>query len=87
MEASDASVCRKNVIAHDSGGIGRVTGAGPFNPLVNILIKCGLLTEELDFHVLHAAMVIIFFFFGYQKWWDYETQRLLPYISHGSRLS
>jgi hypothetical protein len=28
-------------------------------------------------------MVIIFFFFGYQKWWAYEAERLIPYISHG----
>jgi uncharacterized membrane protein YkgB len=28
-------------------------------------------------------MVIIFFFFGYQKWWAYEAERLVPYISNG----
>jgi uncharacterized membrane protein YkgB len=28
-------------------------------------------------------MVIIFFFFGYQKWWAYEAERLIPYISNG----
>jgi len=28
-------------------------------------------------------MVIIFLFFGYQKWWAYEAQRLIPYISNG----
>src|ERR1700751_5086682 len=28
-------------------------------------------------------MVIIFLFFGYQKWFDYEAQALLPYIGHG----
>jgi uncharacterized membrane protein YkgB len=28
-------------------------------------------------------MVIIFLFFGYQKWFDYEAQALIPYISHG----
>jgi uncharacterized membrane protein YkgB len=27
-------------------------------------------------------MVIIFLFFGYQKWFDYEAQALLPYIGH-----
>jgi uncharacterized membrane protein YkgB len=26
-------------------------------------------------------MVIIFLFFGYQKWFDYEAQTLIPYIS------
>jgi uncharacterized membrane protein YkgB len=28
-------------------------------------------------------MVIIFFFFGYQKWFTYEAQVLIPYISNG----
>jgi uncharacterized membrane protein YkgB len=28
-------------------------------------------------------MVIIFLFFGYQKWFQYEVQGLIPYISHG----
>jgi uncharacterized membrane protein YkgB len=25
-------------------------------------------------------MVIIFFFFGYQKWWAYEAERLIPFL-------
>jgi uncharacterized membrane protein YkgB len=73
----------RTLIARDAGGIGRVTGPGVLNPLVNGLIKCGLLKEDLDYHVIRAAMVIIFFFFGYQKWWAYEAQRLIPYISNG----
>jgi len=28
-------------------------------------------------------MVIIFFFFGYQKWFAYEVERLIPFISNG----
>jgi uncharacterized membrane protein YkgB len=28
-------------------------------------------------------MVIMFFFFGYQKWWAYEAERLVPFISNG----
>jgi uncharacterized membrane protein YkgB len=28
-------------------------------------------------------MVIIFLFFGYQKWFEYEAQALIPYISNG----
>src|SRR6266550_4598297 len=53
------------------------------NSLVNILIKLGLLKKDLDYHLLRASMVIIFLFFGYQKWFDYEAQALIPYISHG----
>ncbi len=28
-------------------------------------------------------MVVMFFFFGYQKWWSYEAQTLIPFISNG----
>src|SRR3989442_11414665 len=53
------------------------------NSLINILTKVGLLKEDLDYHLVRASMVIIFLFFGYQKWWDYEAQVLIPYISNG----
>ncbi|WP_211258497.1 YkgB family protein [Luteibacter rhizovicinus] len=33
--------------------------------------------------MLRTSMVIIFAFFGYQKWFDYEAQILIPYISNG----
>jgi uncharacterized membrane protein YkgB len=72
----------KTLIARDGSGIGRAPG-GLLSPLVKLLIKCGLLTEDLDYYVVRAAMVIVFFFFGYQKWWAYEAQRLVPYISNG----
>jgi len=29
----------------------------------------GVLQDDGDYHRLRAAMVIVFFFFGYQKWW------------------
>src|SRR5260370_18776164 len=53
------------------------------NLLINIMTKLGLLKKDLDCHLLRASMVIIFLFFGYQKWFDYEAQALIPYISHG----
>src|SRR5690242_17022530 len=31
-------------------------------------------------------MIVIFLFFGYQKWFQYEAQALLPYIGHGPLL-
>ena len=40
------------------------------NLLIKILTKLGLLKEDLDYHVVRASMVIIYFFFGYQKWFD-----------------
>ena len=57
------------------------------NSLINILTKVGLLTEDLDYHVVRASMVIIFVFFGYQKWFAYEAQGLIPYISNGPLIS
>jgi uncharacterized membrane protein YkgB len=51
--------------------------------LAGVLIRFGILTEDLDYYLIRASMVIIFFFFGYQKWWAYEAERLIPYISNG----
>jgi uncharacterized membrane protein YkgB len=53
------------------------------NLFINMLIKLGILKEDLDYHLIRASMVIIFLFFGYQKWFEYEAQALIPYISHG----
>jgi uncharacterized membrane protein YkgB len=53
------------------------------NLIVNTLIKLGVLKDELDYHFMRASMVIIFLFFGYQKWFQYEAQALIPYIGNG----
>jgi uncharacterized membrane protein YkgB len=53
------------------------------NPLVRVLHTSGVLAEDLDYHVVRASMVIMFFFFGYQKWFPYEFERLVPFISNG----
>ncbi len=55
--------------------------------VTNILVKLGILKEDLDYHFVRASMVIIFLFFGYQKWFDYEAQALIPYISNGPLIS
>jgi uncharacterized membrane protein YkgB len=57
------------------------------NAPINLLIKLGILKEDLDYHVVRASMVILFLFFGYQKWFAYEAQVLIPYISHGPLIS
>jgi uncharacterized membrane protein YkgB len=58
-----------------------------FNELINLLVKIltkfGLLTKDLDYHVVRGSMVILYFFFGYQKWFPYEAQTLVPFISNG----
>lgn len=53
----------------------------------NGLARLGFLREDLDYHIVRASMVIMFFFFGYQKWWNYEAQTLIPYISNGPLIS
>jgi uncharacterized membrane protein YkgB len=51
--------------------------------LIKTLAKSGLPREDLDYHLIRASMVIIFLFFEYQEWFDYEAQVLIPYISNG----
>src|ERR1700694_1805565 len=53
------------------------------NALIHMLTKSGLLTKDLDYHHIRASMVIVFLAFGYQKWFAYEAQVLIPYISNG----
>ncbi len=57
------------------------------NHLTNLLIKIGILKNDLDYHLIRASMVIIFAFFGYQKWFQYEAQALIPYIGNGPLIS
>jgi uncharacterized membrane protein YkgB len=54
--------------------------------LITALIRLGLLREGLDYHLMRASLVVLFLFFGYQKWFDYEAQVLIPYISNGPLL-
>lgn len=58
------------------------------NRLVNVLSRngmsrTGLLTGDIDYQLIRASMVLIFLAFGYQKWFAYEAEVLIPYISHG----
>jgi len=55
--------------------------------LIDTLIKLGILKDDLDYHLVRASMVIIFLFFGYQKWFEYEAQVLITYIGNGPLIS
>jgi uncharacterized membrane protein YkgB len=57
------------------------------NYLTDALSKSGLLREDLDYRFIRASMVVIFLLFGYQKWFAYEAQVLIPYISNGPLIS
>jgi uncharacterized membrane protein YkgB len=58
-------------------------GSQDMKALIHMLAKSGLLTTDLDYHLIRASMVLIFLAFGYQKWFAYEAQVLIPYISNG----
>jgi uncharacterized membrane protein YkgB len=45
------------------------------------------LKKDLDYNLIRASMVILFLFFGYQKWFQYEVDVLIPYISNGPLIS
>jgi uncharacterized membrane protein YkgB len=51
--------------------------------LIHRLANSALVTKDLDYHLIRASMVLIFVLFGYQKWFAYEAQVLIPYISNG----
>jgi uncharacterized membrane protein YkgB len=53
------------------------------NFVTKLMDRFGLLQEDLDYHFIRASMVVIYFFFGYQKWFDYEAQGLISFFTHG----
>src|SRR5215510_2110886 len=53
------------------------------NALVTTLARSRLLRGDLDLHLVRGSMVLIFLLFGYQKWWEYEAETLIPFISNG----
>jgi Protein of unknown function, DUF417 len=55
--------------------------------LIKLLTKLGLLKKDLDYHLVRASMVIILAFFGYQEWFPYEAQTLIPFISNRPLIS
>jgi uncharacterized membrane protein YkgB len=57
------------------------------NSLFKKLANSRLFSSDLDYHLVRASMVIIYLLFGYQKWWEYEAQNLIPFISNGPLIS
>jgi uncharacterized membrane protein YkgB len=48
------------------------------NSLIKALITLGLLKEDLDYHLIRGSMIVLLLFFGYQKWFPYEAEVLIP---------
>jgi uncharacterized membrane protein YkgB len=53
------------------------------NPLIKILERLGLFKDDLDYALVRASMVLIFYMFGYAKWHAYDVPLLTPLISKG----
>src|SRR5712692_4711477 len=51
--------------------------------LVQKLANSRLFKSDFDYHLVRGSMVLIFLLFGYQKWFEYEAQALIPFISNG----
>lgn len=56
------------------------------NVLINASIRLGLLREDVDYHLMRASLILLFLFFGYQKWFAYEAEVLVPFIRNGPLL-
>ena len=48
------------------------------NYLITLCNRLGILESDIEYHVLRASIVLIFLFFGYQKWFQYEADALIP---------
>jgi uncharacterized membrane protein YkgB len=55
--------------------------------LVQKVANTRFFKSGFDYHFVRASMVFIFLMFGYQKWFEYEAQTLIPFISHGPLIS
>ena len=53
------------------------------NALIKILARLGLFRDGLDYGVVRASMVLIFYIFGYAKWHAYDVPLVTPLISKG----
>lgn len=57
------------------------------NRLLNRFAQMPVFTGGLANHLVRASMVLIYFMFGYQKWFAYEAQGLIPFFTHGPLIS
>ena len=53
------------------------------NSLIKTFAQSRLFKSDLDLHFVRGSMILIFLFFGYQKWFEYEAQTLIPFIQNG----
>jgi uncharacterized membrane protein YkgB len=53
------------------------------NALIKKLASSSLFNSDFDKHLVRGSMIFIFLMFGYQKWFAYEAETLIPFISNG----
>jgi uncharacterized membrane protein YkgB len=53
------------------------------NSLINRIVRMNIFQGDIDNHLIRASMIFIYFMFGYQKWFEYEAQGLVPFFTHG----
>src|ERR1700739_1210000 len=53
------------------------------NSLIKTLARSRLFQSDLDYHLVRGSMVFVFLMFGYQKWFEYEANALIPFINNG----
>jgi uncharacterized membrane protein YkgB len=58
-------------------------GATQMDQLIVRLSRLDIVNGDFDLHLVRATMVVLFYAFGCQKWFDYEAHALVPFISHG----
>jgi uncharacterized membrane protein YkgB len=67
----------------------RLTGVGAvpepteecaMNSLIKKVGNSALFKSDFDYHLVRASMVLIYLLFGYQKWFEYEAENLVPFI-------
>jgi uncharacterized membrane protein YkgB len=55
--------------------------------VIRKLAKSRLFQSDFDYHFVRGAMAFVFLMFGYQKWFVYEAEGLIPFISNGPLIS
>ena len=51
--------------------------------LIEKLASSRVFKSDFDYHLVRGSMVFVFPMFGYQKWFEYEAQTLIPFIKNG----
>jgi uncharacterized membrane protein YkgB len=80
-------VARSFARPQETAGLGAAILNIPVKLVIVGLSRLGLLRKDLGYHLIRGSMVLIFLLFGYQKWFEYEAQVLIPFISNGLLIS